>query len=677
MSLNDSRFAPVEEMIHGVRVRDPHRWLEDRSLPKTEEWIQEQGRRCDAYFAECKELPAIRERVREHLDIEVVDQPAKIRNRYFYRRRDRGQEQGCIYVRDAVTGMERLLVDPSAEGSFVSVGIYRISPDGSLLAYERKHGGEDKKSIHIVDVESGVPLSYGMGRGYAQGFIFSADNRGFYHCHGISADAEEHTIWLNRFHESVAGQVVFRVRQSRGSRLVMAADSVHLGAIWVHEVDSELIGDLWMAKQADPAKWHQVLANRKLPFSPILKDGRLFAISYENAPNGKLVELNHDGQEMRVIVPDQGTTIRQLVLSGGDVYISSLDGLYSVVRSWSLDGNQLLGMELPGDGTIRLLPDLGDGSSLFLSHESFTQPQTIFEYVPAAHALSVWSQRTLHPSIKSATVRHVSYSSIDGMEIPITLVGPMDFGMGTSGPAVMTSYGGFGVALTPQFSVLIVILMECGALFALPHIRGGGEFGKAWYDAGRKTNRQTSFNDFIAAAQWLIQEGITRPQQLAIFGGSNSGLLVGAAMTQRPDLFRAVLCVAPLLDMVRYECFDQATKWREEYGSVEVKEEFQALHRFSPYHRVSDDVGYPAALFVSGDKDDRCNPAHVRKMVAQLLESSEQRFPVLMDYSGERGHSPVLPLQVRIEGLSRRIAFLCRELNMSFTDGAHYETACV
>ena len=677
MSLTDSRFAPVEEMIHGVLVSDPYRWLEDRSLPETEEWIREQQRHCDAYFAECKELPAIRERVRKYLDIEVVDQPSKVGDRYFYRRRARGQEQGCIYVRDAITGIERLLVDPSAEGPFVSVGIYRISRDGSLLAYERKHGGEDKKSINIVDVEAGATLTNRIERGYARGFIFTTDNRGFYYCQESSADAEEHTIRLHFFYESVANQVVFRAARSRGSRLILAADFVHLGAIWVHEVDGEMLEDFWMAKQADPLTWHLVFANKKLPFSPILKDGGLFAVSYENAPNGKFVELNEDGEEICTIVPDQGTMIRQFAVKGNHVSIVSFDGLRFSVRCWSLQGEELPRIGLPEVGTVRLLSDFGDRSSLFLSYESFTRPMEIFEYVPASCALTVWYERPSDQAFTSVKVRRATYPSVDGTNIPITLVGhhvPSKPEQPT--PVIMTSYGGFGVPSTPQFSVLVALLLGCGVLFALPHIRGGGDFGKAWHDAGRKRNKQTSFDDFLGAAEWLCQEGITAPLQLGIFGGSNSGLLVGAAMTKRPDLFRAVLCIAPLLDMVRYEYFDQAMKWREEYGSCESVVDFQALHAYSPYHRVQENTKYPAVLFVVGDKDDRCNSLHVRKMAARLLEISAPTNTVLVDYCDERGHSPVLPLSFRIDALARRIAFLCRELNLPFPTGERHETTC-
>jgi prolyl oligopeptidase len=250
----------------------------------------------------------------------------------------------------------------------------------------------------------------------------------------------------------------------------------------------------------------------------------------------------------------------------------------------------------------------------------------------------------------------------------------MDSIAGTSRPVVMTGYGGFGVPITPLFSVLVAILMDCGALVALPHIRGGGEFGPPWHDAGRGRKRQRSLDDFIAAASWVCQVGITTPQQLGIYGGSNGGLLVGAAMTRRPDLFRAVLCIAPLLDMVRYENFDQAAKWKDEYGTWQDKEDFLALFAYSPYHHVLDAVDYPAVLFVSGDKDDRCNPSHVRKMAAKIQQRDAQTRPVLVDYSLERGHSPVLPLSIRIEALARRIAFLCQELQISYLGKGSYET---
>jgi prolyl oligopeptidase len=222
--------------------------------------------------------------------------------------------------------------------------------------------------------------------------------------------------------------------------------------------------------------------------------------------------------------------------------------------------------------------------------------------------------------------------------------------------------------MTPRFSILVEIMLELGCVFALPNIRGGSEFGKNWHEAARGRNRQVAYDDFLAAADWICSNGITKPERLAIFGGSNSGLLVAAAMTQRPELFRAVLCIAPILDMLRYEQFGNARKWREEYGTVENVDDFHALHAYSPYHRVRENVNYPATLFVTGDKDMQCDPAHVRKMAARLQNRQDQRHPILVDYSSERGHTPNLPLSVRIEALTHRLAFLCSELGIAIPE---------
>jgi len=231
-------------------------------------------------------------------------------------------------------------------------------------------------------------------------------------------------------------------------------------------------------------------------------------------------------------------------------------------------------------------------------------------------------------------------------------------------PAIMTSYGGYGVSMTPQFSVFVAFLIERGCLFALPNIRGGSEFGREWHEAAKRRKRQTACDDFLAAAEWLIENGRTTAGRLGIFGGSNSGLLVGAAMTQRPELFRAVVCMVPMLDMLRYHLFDNAQVWREEFGTAEDPEDFRALRAYSPYHQVREGTRYPATMLVSGDADRNCNPLHARKMTARLQAANASSFPVLLDYSPYRGHSPVLPLSQRIEALTDRMAFLCEQLGL-------------
>jgi prolyl oligopeptidase len=665
MSLNSSRFAPVEEMIHGVLVRDPYRWLEDRSLPETEAWINDQQHRCNDYFANCGNLDAIRNRVREYLDVEVIDQPAKVGSRYFYRRRERGQEQANIYVRDAFIGQEHLLVDPSSLGPFASVGIHRISKDGSLLAYELKQGGGDRKAIQIVDVESGRVFPDFIETGYARGFSFTSDDLGFYYCHEGLEISEDHTIRLHRLEGTGPDRVCFRVAHNRGSRLILTADHTHLGAIHIHQPDGAGVIDFWVARQSEPENWRCIFKGRKLPYSPILKQGRIFAIRYEQTSNGKLVEMSHAGEEIRTVVPEQDAVIRQLVIAGGKVFLNCLERMVPSLQCWSLEGEYLGCLDIPVDGTIQLLSVQSEAAdSIFYTYESLTQPPTTLEYRTHIERTHLWHRRKIPATLHDCPRREATYPSKDGVSIPITIASRSQVILGQQHPVIMTSYGGFGVPMTPQFSVLVAIMMELGVTFALPHIRGGGEFGEQWHNAARGRNRQVAFDDFIAATEWLCSEQIATPNQVAIFGGSNSGLLVGAAMTQRPDLFRAVLCIAPLLDMVRYEFFDQAVKWRQEYGTVDDPEDFAALYACSPYHHVEEDIDYPSAFFVSGDKDDRCNPAHVRKMAARLQERDTQRSTIIVDYSEERGHSPVLPLSVRVEALARRIAFLCRELKL-------------
>lgn len=670
MPIAGTRFAPVEEMIHGVLVRDPYRWLEDRSLPETEDWLRHQQEIRGTYLAGCNDLGKIRERVEMHLDVEAVDQPCRVGSRYFYRRRNQGQEQSCIYVRDGA--IDRVLVDPGTEGSFVSVGIHRISTDGSLLAFDRRHGGEDRKSIHLVEVVSGAVLSDHLDRGYARGFVFASDNRGYFYCHDSSSNANEHTIRLHLFHKSGEDQVVFRKARSDGSRLVLTADHVHLGAIWINEVNGELLEDLWVANRRQPFEWHNVFSMKRLPFSPILKAGRVFALTQEAGSEWRVVELDTNGHELGDVFPKQPGVLRQLAFRNKRIFASFFQGMEFLLKSWSLDGEELLDVPLPAHGTVDLLTCPGDESSLFVSFESFALPPRLLEYDVHTNQLDTWHARPATNRADAYRIVDNAYAAADGVTIPLTLLSSETAHQ--PAPAIMTSYGGFGVPMTPRFSVLVTILLELGVVFAVPHIRGGGEFGRTWHEAGRGRNRQVSFDDFLSAVHWLFNEGVTTSEQLAIFGGSNSGLLVGVAITQRPNLFRAALCVAPLLDMVRYEHFANVAKWRSEYGTVHSQEEFAVLHGYSPYHRIAEGVDYPATLFVTGDCDERCDSAHVRKMAARLQERSAQRRPIIVDFCAERGHSPVLPLSVRINALSLRIAFLCRELRIPVRFGDHHET---
>jgi prolyl oligopeptidase len=654
-----------EEIVHGVAVHDPYRWLEDRGSAQTELWLREQQQRCTAYFSAYPELSLVESRVRKYLDVEIVDQPARVCNRYFYRMRRKGQEQGCICVREGLSGSERLLIDPASEGEFTSIGIYRISRDANLLAYTVKRGGEDRTEIRFFDLTRGIRLPDSIPLGYARGFAFAQG--GYFYVQETDANLPEHTIQYHPFGSAASDPIVFRVPRIAGSRLILSGNTDRLAAIWMHPQGEDVVASLAISSIEEVPRWHDLFSDRRLPYGTILYRDRILAAVGTASKRLEVIELSQDGHEMQTLIPEQGGVLQQLVIAQDRIFVNCLSQSgAAVIDVWLLTGERMSPVSLPTGGTIQIHPVYDENAaSIFYTFESFDTPRTIYEYCVQTDTSRVWHQREPADRSRPSKVRHIHIPSKDGTLFPLTLVSLVQSDTVTSRPVIMTSYGGFGVWMTPQFSVLVAIMMELGADFAIPHIRGGGEGGIEWHDAGRARNRQSSFDDFIAAAEWLCSQGLTTPDRIGIFGGSNSGLLVAAAMTQRPDLFAAVVCIAPLLDMVRYEAFDHAAKWRREYGTVEDPDDFRALYAYSPYHRVAESTNYPATLFVSGDKDDRCNPAHVRKMAARLQERSRQRSPVIVDYSEERGHSPALPLSVRVPALARRVAFLCRELHIS------------
>lgn len=667
MSLTAEIPESVIEWLHGVPVSDPYRWLENRQSDATHAWILEQHRLHDAYFACIPEFDTLREYVSAYLNVENLDQPMRTKSSLFYRRRKKDQEQPCIYVTDSSNGIERVLVDASMLGPFASVDIHHLSRDASLLAFGVREGGSDAKTIHIMDVATARTLPDSLPTSYPRGFGFSPDNLGFYYCHDMSLSSPEHQVCFHRIGEpSASDRVLFRIARNSRTRLRLLADDNYLGLLYTHEVHTKSVNNLYLAKIDSNPAWSQVFSGRPSTHRPFLHRGRLFAFTDDGTERGSVIELRLDGTYLRTIVPESDSAIQQMAFSWNSVYVGYLvDGVPAVHR-WSIEGHHIGPVHVPANCTVALHSSQhSDSDSLFYTAESFTEPLGLYEYVPregCSHQLSAKSDAG-KTEIR-CDIRKSSYPSSDGTKIPITVVRRNCTELVLPRPTIMTSYGGFGVTMTPKFSVLVAVLLDLGAVLALPGIRGGSEFGKQWHEAARGRNRQVSFDDFIAAAEWLCKQNITQPRQLAIFGGSNSGLLVGCALTQRPDLFRAVLCIAPLLDMVRYERFNRAAQWKAEYGTVEDPDDFAALHSYSPYHHVEEHTNYPATLFVCGDSDDRCNPAHVRKMAARLQQRSSQAANILVDYSSERGHSPVLPLSFRIEALARRLAFLCHELSI-------------
>lgn len=662
---------PVTEVLHGIAITDPYRWLEDQTAPRTREWLAAETQYAQAYLTAAPDRERIRHRVRELLDVSTYDSLRKIGRRYFFRKRLAGQEQPCICLREGPEGSDEVLIDPARRGTgpFTAVSLLQVSSDGRLLLCEIKQGGERSGSFEIFDVEGRRTLSDSLPRGYLRGFAFSPDSQAFYYVHedlkptqARPCAAYKHVLGTDRLDDVR----VFSVKQDPPARLHIIPGGERLGFLVVRFAKTTLTDFyLWPFLASEP---ELVVEGAEYRFGPLfLNSGRILAITNCNAPNFRIVDVDkstESGWNFREIVPELDSPIQNWAVVADRIFVSYFRKLKTEIKIFDLSGKQIGQVPIDGTDTVRFLPNLEGSEELLFERESFTKPVEACSFSLIKSEITVLTRRRVCFDSQQFDQVPVSFPSKDGTDIPMSLVGRREVLNEHTRPTIMTSYGGYGVSSTPEFSVLVAFLLEQGCIFALPNIRGGSEFGVEWHEAAKRRKRQVAIDDFLSAAEWLIASHRTDPRRLAIFGGSNSGLLVAAAMTQRPDLFRAVLCMVPMLDMLRYHLFDSACFWKEEFGTAEDPDDFAALLGYSPYHQVRDGLAYPATMIVSGDADQTCNPLHARKMTARLQAANASDHLIILDYSPHRGHSPVLPLSERSRALTDRLVFLCDQLEM-------------
>jgi prolyl oligopeptidase len=661
------------DSIHGVEVRDPYRWLEDRKLPETDAWIRRQQHLCDEYFLHNSCCGAVRGIVSDALSGEQIDQAARVGGRMFLRKQLSGESQAGIWVKGDLSGNDTLLVDPTANGGNISVCILRICSDASLLAYSVRSSGSDAMEVRIVEVATGETLPDQLPLAYGRGFEFDAEAGGFYYSIEPIGGTDDLSIKYHRLgHPQSSDAPLFSIPWAARRRLVLLSSFGTLAAVVSEPYGVTMVQDLYIADNKDASSWtllHRGLSARK---KPILAHGRLVFLDLEDSENGQLVELRKDAQ--RVIIPERANVIRKCFAVPGGFLVSYLRDRKPRVERWSTDGKFIGALTSPSGGSVELLSPFSEqGSSVFLLHESYTEPPSLWEVDFSSERWAEPKQISVSDDRIPAIVRESWYTARDNTKIPIILLEPVDRSLSGPRPVILSGYGGFGATEVPRFSRMAKILVGLGATIAKPCIRGGAEFGEVWHRAAAGRNRQTAIDDFVAAARWLVAQGITDEHHMAIIGASNGGLLAAAAVVQRPELFSAVVCTGPLTDMVRFERFDHAYRWRDEYGTVENAEDFRSLLSYSPYHNVKDTVNYPAMLFVTGDADDLCNPAHVRKMAAALQGRPTQVHPILVDYGLDWGHLPTLSVAERIDALSRKIAFFLDQLSITLPEDTKHE----
>lgn len=657
-----TKLNVVVDRLHGVDVPDPYRWLEDQGAPETRAWIDAQNAYTDSVLDVLPGRAEISRLAANVIERDAVGLPAERAGRYFFSMRRADQELDVIYVRDGLYGSDRVLVDPHpmSPDHTISVQLRDLSDDGMKAVYSVREGGVDEVSIRVRDVETGEDLSDVLPPARYGEVHLSADAAGLYYTrygdvtprvmyHDFGTPFSDDVVLFGDGYEQ--HQIPVTVLSDDGRWLV------------VHVIEGS----------SGPTEIHVKDLERDSPFVTAIADGvseswaefvgdELVITTNLEAPNKRVVladPLEPAVDMWREVIPARdGVVVQGAYGLGGRLAISYLQDVQPRFALFSLDGSHVRDIAFDTVGSVGGGSGRWDSSEAFFTYETFHVPRTIFRYDVATGEQTVWSEPVTPVDAGRYEVTQHWYTSKDGTRVPMFITQSSSVERDGRNPVLLTGYGGFNNSLTPAFSELATIWLELGGVFAVANMRGGGEFGESWHRAGMLEHKQNVFDDFIGAGEYLIQEGYTRSQQLAIRGGSNGGLLVGAVSNQRPELFGAVVCTYPLLDMVRYHQFLVASFWVPEYGSSEDPEQFEYIRAYSPYHNVIADGQYPATLYLSGDGDTRVAPLHARKMTALMQAQNGSTNPVLLRYHTQAGHSGGQPVSQRIDEMVDTVSFL-------------------
>jgi prolyl oligopeptidase len=664
-----TRRDKVQETLHGVTVTDPYRWLEDQKTPETRAWISQQNEYTHKLLDGWPGRPRLQQRLSELKKVERLSSPVERKGRFFYRMRAPDQEQFVIYTRLGDTGKEEVLIDPnpmSADHS-TNVEMMDASKDGTLLIYGIRAGGKDETEVHIRDVVAKGDLPDVLPQQVYFDSSFLPDGSGFYYSTMLDDGPRVRFHKLGTKPETDSD--VFG--KGYGKENIVVGD--------VSEDGRHLIIHVLHGSAADKVEIFAQDLKTKGSIQPVIKDidARFFGYPIGNqlliqtnfkAPKSRIMAVdfaNPSPETWREVVPEAEDAIDNVSFAGGKILISYVRNATSVLKGFQPDGKLAFEVKLPTLGAVYDFQSKWENRDAYFTYASFSIQPTIYRCDMSTGKQAVWGQVKVPVDSSKFEVKQVWYSSKDGTKVPMFLVHAKGLRLDGTNPALLEGYGGFAVNNTPNFNSDAIVWAEHGGVYALANIRGGGEFGEAWHKAGMLDKKQNVFDDFIAAAEWLINNKYTNPSKLSILGGSNGGLLVGAALTQRPELYQAVVCWHPLLDMLRYDRFMEAQFWVSEYGAAKDADQFKWLYAYSPYQHVREGVKYPAVLFMTGDGDTRVAPLHARKMAALLQAATGSDRPVLLRYEMEAGHSGGRSLTQEIGDSVDYLSFLFWQLSVN------------
>lgn len=660
----------VKENLHGVEITDPYRWLEDQNSPETRKWIDAENEYTDSRLNNVPGQDALDKKVAALLKIETMNTPVLRGGRYFFTRRLPEQDQSSLFVRRGISGKDELLVDPEKldPAHTTSVVLSSVSHDGSFLLYGLRHGGEDEITPHLYDVNAHRELDK-LPRARYSGLALLPDKTAFYYTRQTNDGPR---VYLHKIGTAADQDAEIFGKGYGPEKLIFDAVSLdgHYLVITVSYGSAATKTDVYFQDLKAKGPVTPVVNDVEAAFEPSIAGDKLYMVTDWKAPNSRLlqVDLKNPGREhWREILPESDSVLEGVSLVGAKVVARYTKNVVTTLKVLTPNGKLIREIKPPALGTLSGLSGSWDNSEGFYTFNSFYISPSIYRYDVSSGKQSVWFQDKVPISADKYEVTQVWYNSKDGTKVPMFLAHAKGLKLDGSHPTLLTGYGGFDIAMMPSFNPFAAAWIDSGGVYALPNLRGGSEFGEAWHHAGMREKKQNVFDDFIAAAEWLVQQKYTTPQRLAIRGSSNGGLLVGAAFTQRPDLFGAVICGYPLLDMLRYDKFLVARYWVPEYGTAQNADDFKFIYAYSPYQHVKPGTNYPAVLFLTGDADTRVAPLHARKMTALLQASNGSDKPILLHYDTNAGHSGGAPVSKQIENNVRELSFLVWQLGMTGT----------
>jgi prolyl oligopeptidase len=680
-----TRKDDLVEVLHGVRVADPYRWLEDGDSPEVRAWDEAQTAETRGWLTRVPAQAALRARAKELLSVGHVGAPVSKATgqgtrRYFHVRREGAQEQAALYVRDGVYGDDRVLIDPaplSADGT-TTIDWWAASHDGALVAWGLSEAGSEESTLRIRDVATGKDLAdtiphtrhatvawlpggsaFYYTRYPAPGDVPPGDEK--YFCqvyrHELGADWKDDPRVFGDGRDKLD---VPAVLLSPGGRWLVVR--VHMGwqksEIWLHDLASPGAG------------WVPVARGEEAIYEPLPLDDVLYLVSNEGASRYRLFAVDPASPARaawREVLPERDDVLTEVAVVGGAqrvIVASYLHEASARIERFRADGTPLGPVELPVLGSASVV-GAWDVDEVFVDLTSFATPWRVLRCAVADGATTVWDRVGAGSALPDVRVSMLYATSKDGTRVPMFVVEKAGTPRDGDRPAVLYGYGGFNIAQTPAFSARTLLTVEHGGVWVVALLRGGAEFGEEWHRAGMLDRKQNVFDDLYACAEELFRARVTRPERLGVVGGSNGGLLVAAAVTQRPEVFRVGLSLVPLADMLRYHRFRIGALWTAEYGDPDDAAAFAWLHAYSPYHQVRAGVRYPSVLFATADSDSRVDPMHARKMAARLQESqSDPERPILLRVESRAGHGAGKPVAKLVDELVDELAFLFHELGM-------------